>query len=226
GVMFVLLGEQLPGILDRSVMAVQETHHHNPAWLAIYVLLINLGLAALRFAWVWCSLRIGAGVAGKRGETPRARISPRVVAAMSVAGVRGAITLAGVLTLPLMMNDGTEFPARDLAIFLAAGVIVMSLLAANFFLPHLLRGLHMPGPAEDPQVDQARVAAAEAAIAAVQHQVAAHDASPVDADVHAEAVARVLEQYQRRINGRSRTDETAARLRQGDLVEREIRLAA
>ena len=38
---------------------------------------------------------------------------------MSVAGVRGAITLAGVLTLPLVLNDGTPFPARDLAIFLA-----------------------------------------------------------------------------------------------------------
>ena len=63
---------------------------------------------------------------------------------MSLAGVRGAITLAGILTLPLALDDGTPFPARDLAIFLAAGVIVVTLLAATFALPPILRGLELP----------------------------------------------------------------------------------
>jgi Na+/H+ antiporter len=227
GVMFVLLGEQLPGIFDRAVMVVQETQHENPVWLAIYVLVINFGLALMRFIWVWCSMRFDAAIAKRHGEPTHGRAHPgaRVVAAMSVAGVRGAITLAGVLTLPLVLGDGTPFPARDLAIFLAAGVIVMSLLASNFFLPHLLRGLHVPH-GEDPQVDQARVKAAEAAIAAVQQQVAGHDPAAADADLYAEVAARVLEGYERRIHGHAHTDETAQRVRRGEQYEREIRLAA
>jgi Na+/H+ antiporter len=228
GVMFVLLGEQLPGIFDRAVMVVQETQHDNPLWLAVYVLVINFGLAVMRFLWVWCSLRIDTVIGRWRGEPAQARAQPsfRIVAAMSVAGVRGAITLAGVLTLPLLLADGSPFPARDLAIFLAAGVIVMSLLASNFFLPHLLRGLHMPGHGEDPEVDRARVKAAEAAIAAVQQQVATHDPAAADADLYAEVAARVLESYERRIHGHQQDDESAQRFRRGEAYEREIRLAA
>src|SRR3546814_8541918 len=67
-----------------------------------------------------------------------------ILAAMSFAGVTSAITLAGVLTLPLVMNDGSAFPARDLAIFLAMGVIITSLVAASIGLPLLLRNLQMP----------------------------------------------------------------------------------
>jgi NhaP-type Na+/H+ or K+/H+ antiporter len=54
-------------------------------------------------------------------------------------GARGAITLAGVMTMPLLLADGTPFPARGLAIFLAAGVIILSLVAANVALPRLRR---------------------------------------------------------------------------------------
>jgi len=50
-----------------------------------------------------------------------------VVAATSLAGVRGAITLAGILTLPIVLHDGSPFPARELAIFLAMGIIIVSL---------------------------------------------------------------------------------------------------
>lgn len=63
---------------------------------------------------------------------------------MSLAGVRGAVTLAGVMTLPFALDNGAPFPARDLAISLAAMVIVYSLLLASASLPRLLRGLHFP----------------------------------------------------------------------------------
>ena len=66
---------------------------------------------------------------------PAGEMSPstrrRAVLAMSLAGVRGAITLAGVLALPLKLAGGAPFPGRDLAIFLAAGVIVLSLIMAS-----------------------------------------------------------------------------------------------
>src|SRR3546814_12248530 len=103
---------------------------------------IVAGLAALRFIWVWVSLRLT--ILRKRGRESALQ-SPdwRLVAAMSFAGVRGAITLAGVLTLPLALDDGTAFPARDIAIFLEAGVIIVSLVLARVELQMVLKGLVM-----------------------------------------------------------------------------------
>jgi NhaP-type Na+/H+ or K+/H+ antiporter len=57
----------------------------------------------------------------------------------SVAGVRGAITLAGVLSIPLLLPDGNVFPARYELVFLAAGVILFSLFVGVIVLPILLR---------------------------------------------------------------------------------------
>jgi CPA1 family monovalent cation:H+ antiporter len=224
GIMFVLLGEQLPAIFANAVQVVQESDHTNPWWLGVYVLTINLGLAALRFAWVWVAMKGAALAARRRGAIPH-EPTPRLVAAMSVAGVRGAITLAGVLTLPLVLADGAPFPARDLAIFLAAGVIILSLTAANLALPRLLAGLEAPSEdAADAELDEARRAAAEAAISAVEEALHEMARGHSDADLYAEAAARVMDRYRRRVEGHS-TGENAARVRHIDRIERRLRLA-
>ncbi|WHU04628.1 MULTISPECIES: Na+/H+ antiporter [unclassified Sphingomonas] len=222
GVIFVLLGEQLPGIVAGAKETVLLTGHHSPWWLGIYVVAIVAGLAALRFAWVWTSLRLT--ILRKREGTAEMQ-SPnwRLVAATSFAGVRGAITLAGVLTLPLALRDGTPFPARDLAIFLAAGVIIVSLVLASVGLPILLKDLKLPPePSRQAEEDSARVATAEAAIRAVerhQHeQGEAHD----DPGLYAAAGARVMDFYQERIDGLS--DGGADELRLQERLASELRL--
>ncbi len=58
----------------------------------------------------------------------------------SFAGVRGAITLAGVLSIPLLLSTGEPFPARYELVFIATGVILLSLLVGVIILPILLRG--------------------------------------------------------------------------------------
>ncbi|WP_372399872.1 Na+/H+ antiporter [Azospirillum sp. HJ39] len=88
GIIFVLLGEQLPTILAGAVETVRVTGHHDPGWLIIYVLAINVALAALRFAWVWVSLSLTLFRANLRGRTMN-RPSWRLVAATSLAGARG-----------------------------------------------------------------------------------------------------------------------------------------
>ncbi|MCH7861459.1 Na+/H+ antiporter [Sphingomonas sp. NPDC092331] len=201
GVIFVLLGEQLPGIVAGAKQTVLLTGHASPWWLAVYVVAIVAGLAALRFAWVWTSLRLT--ILRKREGTETMR-SPnwRLVAATSFAGVRGAITLAGVLTLPLMLRDGTPFPARDLAIFLAAGVIIVSLVIASIALPILLKGLTLPPePSRQAEEDSARVATAEAAIRAVERHQHALGETHGDPDLYAAAGARVMGFYRERIEG-------------------------
>ena len=225
GVIFVLLGEQLPQIVTGAAQVVRETGHHEPVWLLIYVVAINCALAALRFLWVWTSLRFTLFRAALKGQKPVVP-SWRLVAATSLAGVRGTITLAGVLTLPLTMYDGSAFPARDLAIFLAAGVIIVSLIAASLSLPYLLQGLKLPPePSQQEEEDRARVAAAEAAIQAIEQ--AQHDMGEGrgDTDLYADAGARIMELYRQRIDGRSKTGEERALARRMDEIERKLRLA-
>lgn len=224
GVIFVLLGEQLPVILARAAETVRLTGHHDPWWLIVYVLAINLGLAGLRFAWVWLSFSLTAFRAGEDNRPPDARI----VAAMSFAGVRGAITLAGVLTLPLVLNDGSPFPARDLAIFLAMGVIILSLIAASLGLPMLLHGLQTLTEANSiAEADKARVAAAQAAIHAIEQ--AQHDMGEglPDADIYVVAASRVMELYRRSIDSRQGDDsEKIVAARKLENIERDLRLVA
>ncbi|HLT90788.1 MAG TPA: Na+/H+ antiporter [Woeseiaceae bacterium] len=226
GVVFVLLGEQLPAIFAGAMDVVRESNHENPWWLAVYVLAINFGLAVLRFAWVWVSGHFALWLARRRDRPAGPKPSLRLVAVMSVAGVRGAITLAGVLTLPLALGDGTPFPARDLTIFLAAGVIILSLTASSVLLPTLLRGLVAPPElAEETEADLARLAAAEAAIPAVE--TALHDMAQgqTDAALYAEAGARVMDLYRRRLEGHN-GGQDPARLRQADHIEACLRLVA
>jgi CPA1 family monovalent cation:H+ antiporter len=136
---------------------------------------------------------------------------------MSVAGVRGAITLAGVLTLPLVLNDGTPFPARDLAIVLAAGVILLSMLIASVALPMLLKGLAMPPePSRLAEVAAARIATAHAAIRAIEgHQHALAERDHQDIDRYTTAGEQVMDLYRQRIDGLSeeRHDETRQQAR-------------
>jgi CPA1 family monovalent cation:H+ antiporter len=224
GIIFVLLGEQLPAILAGAHETVKLTGHTNPWWLGIYVLAIAGGLGALRFAWVWASFRLT--LFRRRAEIPFRHPDWRLVAAMSFAGVRGTITLAGVLTIPMALGDGSPFPARDLAIFLAAGVILFSLIAASLGLPLLLQGLTMPAePSKQAEEDRARVAAAEAAIRAIEQKQHALAEGRNDADVFATAGGRIMDLYRERIESRSYQGKEAREARRNDLIERDLRLA-
>jgi CPA1 family monovalent cation:H+ antiporter len=228
GVMFVLLGEQLPEIVQRSLNDARLDARMTPLSLVGTALAISLGLILLRLSWVWVSLRLTILKARRHGQhvyTPNFRL----VVATSLAGVRGAITMAGVLTLPLSLPGGAPFPGRDLAIFYASAVIIVSLLVASIGLPRVLKGLEVPQESsEEAEEDHARHDAAVAAIAAIDK--AAHSyldqehGQDHDADVHASAVDHVRGIYQHRLGGDGMYD--PARVRVAEMAEREYRLAA
>jgi monovalent cation/hydrogen antiporter len=225
GIIFVLLGEQLPRLVTGAARVVREAGHHEPVWLVVYVVAISIALAVLRFIWVWTSLRFTLFRAALKGQNPYVP-SWRLIAAASLAGVRGTITLAGVLTLPLTMNDGSAFPARDLAILLAAGVIIVSLVAASFSLPFLLKGLELPPePSQQEEEDRARIAAAQAAIQAIEQAQHRMGEGRSDADLYTDAGLRIMELYRQRIDARSTTGKEALLAKKIDEIERRLRLA-
>ncbi len=199
GSVFVLLGEQLPALISAAPRTVGQAAPQAALQLGGWIVAIVLALVALRFIWVWVALKL-VRLHNPAGAEPPVANGWRMVLVMALAGVRGAVTLAGVFTLPLALADGSAFPARDLSILLAAGVIVLSLVLAAVALPLALQGQSLPvEPSVQPARDAALLAAAHAAVRAVQAERASLAAGPADARRFDDAVRRVLEPYRQRI---------------------------
>jgi len=225
GVMFVLLGEQLPDIAREALHPLDGGDPFDPWWLAGNALALSFGLVLLRFIWVWVSLRLTILNQRRLGQQvfkPRMRL----IMATSVAGVRGALTMAGVMTLPLALPDGSPFPGRQLAILLASAVIVVSLLLASVALPRLLRGLEVPLEADaEQEEDRARAAAVHAAVEAVEQAGRARAGGP-DAELHANACGTVVNLYRNRLRNIQLGDGGGPDVHAARRAEREYRLAA
>ena len=226
GIIFVILGEQMPSIMSRAAEVVAGTSRPEVWWLAVYVFGIVATLAALRFVWVWTSLKLT--LFRRRHRGPPAKVGLRLTMVMSLAGVRGAITLAGILTLPFALGDGSPMPSRNLAIFLAAGVIVVSLVVATFALPRLLKNVELPPePSHEQEEDRGRVAAASAALRAIEDASHAMAEGKPNPDLYSDIAGRIMETYRQRIETHTRTDEEDAALtRKMDDIERRLWLAA
>ncbi|QEE28954.1 Na+/H+ antiporter [Terriglobus albidus] len=226
GLIFVLLGLQLQAIA-KSIPSVVKQENFASAWvLGAFVLSITLVVGALRFLWTWFVLEWS--FFRHKHEGGRAQHTPwRLLAATMLAGVRGAITLAAVLSIPLTRQDGTPFPGRDLAVLLASGVILFSMIAAAVGLPLVLKGLEEPPESSaEAKFRNARVLTAQAAIGRieeVEHRLSQN--SPY-ADSYASIASRLMDYYRRRIEafvGDQSSRIKADRLR---VAERTIRLEA
>ncbi|WP_338650153.1 Na+/H+ antiporter [Listeria seeligeri] len=125
GLVFVLLGTQLPQIME-TIWIDSGIHK---SMLFVYILGITVLLLGLRFLWILFFRNFE--------EQPKNDFASRMKNTFlyTVAGVRGTITLVSALSLPFVLGNGNAFPERDLLIFIAAGVIITTLLLANFTLP-------------------------------------------------------------------------------------------
>jgi monovalent cation/hydrogen antiporter len=223
GAIFVLLGYRLSGFIGAANRATHQTGSEHELWLLFYFLAISGALFVLRALWAWATVRL---LLLRHGRSSRDSDMPpwRVIAVASFAGVRGAVTLAGVLTFPLVLRDGSAFPARDLAILLAEGVIVTTLLAANAALPYLLRNVQLPPKTQQQrQTSQARLAVAQAAIAAVERAV--QDAKGRnDEDHYVKAGARIGERYQQEIQACTNSGVDSGLTQESHEIERKLQL--
>ncbi|KAF1043903.1 Na+/H+ antiporter [Xylophilus sp.] len=147
GLVFVLLGQQLPPLLRHLPRPPEETSvelapHHPVAALAVGTLSIAVLVLALRFAWLAVGTWGPAWLDRLRRQPavpPREPVSLALVGAGALGGTRGGITLAAVLGVPLTLVNGRAFPARDLLVFQSAMIVVITLVLASIGLPWLLR---------------------------------------------------------------------------------------
>jgi CPA1 family monovalent cation:H+ antiporter len=155
--LFGLIGLQLPAILDALSGISTGT-------LIRYAVTVTAVVTAARFAWIFSTtylprlLRPGAS----RDDS---RPTWQASAVLAWSGMRGAVSLAAALALPLTTDSGAPFPDRDLIVFLTFAVILGTLVVQGLTLPGLIRVLDLEddGLAEKEEA-KARIHAAEAAL--------------------------------------------------------------
>lgn len=232
GLIFLLLGLQLPSIIG-AVVHDQPTLWPVLMWRCLDVLAIFLVLLALRFVWVQVFWRLRVLVEKKLGrDSATGVLTARACWLLTVGGVRGTVTLAGVLSVPMLMGAGVAFPVRDMMVFIAAGVILLSLVSACVALPLLLRGIALaPDQATKAEVQQAWKDTAQAAIRALEAQTApvGDTDMPIDAAqaaMAAEVKARIMSEYRHQLAVFNDTSEAQALAWRMDQLERRLRVAA
>ena len=225
GMVFLMLGLQLPGIMETSLAAAEKDPNVETWMLFMDVVLIYGALIGVRFLWLWIMKRFSLRFLKKKPLT-FGEYSTRELLVASFAGVRGAITLAGVLSIPLLLPDGSPFPARYELVFLAAGVILFSLFVGVILLPILLQQVETPDHGLAHKEERmARSVTAEVAITAIQkmeERLAADTEENIDDQLLREVSARVVGNLRRRADGRNDVENSELE----ENLERRFRLTA
>jgi monovalent cation/hydrogen antiporter len=160
GAAFLLLGLQFTDIVGR----VGETHSWGQL-LGFATMAIALAVLT-RIAWVGVS----AGF-DRLLRNGRKRIGWRENVVISWAGMRGTITLAAALSIPIALPSGAEFPGRDMVIFLAFSVTLGTLFLQGTTLEWVICKLGLPADDSKQREDRlARIAAVEAGLALLRER--------------------------------------------------------
>ncbi len=230
GLIFLLLGLQLPDII-KAVASHETSLWPTLLYRCLDVIAIFLVLLVLRFVWVQSIWRLSGLLRRWRGKGELTMVpTARSCWLLTVGGVRGAVTLAGVMSVPLLVSEGLNFPERDLLIFIAAGVILLSLVAACIALPVLLRGIpKSPDDAMRKEVREAWRRTAEAAIHALEAEEVVEADGQQDAAqaaLAAELKARIMSEYRHQLEVYNDSAEAQALASQMDQLESRLRLKA
>jgi CPA1 family monovalent cation:H+ antiporter len=163
--LFGLVGLQLHGILDR-LSGVSAAH------LALWGALAAGSVAAIRLIWIYPATYL------PRWAFPSIRARDPYPAltwptAIGWAGMRGGVSLAAALAVPLTVHSGAPFPHRDLIIFLTFCVILGTLVVQGLTLPVLIRVLGFEDDGLDAREEaKARIKSVEAALVRLEELVA------------------------------------------------------
>jgi len=143
--LFVLVGLELQSatrLLDSSLIIRG----------LLLVGIISMSLIAVRIVHLFAVTFI-IRLLDRRPTQRLRRIDHRARIVSGVAGFRGAVSLAAALGVPLLIASGDPFPGRDLIVFVAAGVIVVTIIVQGLLLPVVVRWAAL---AQDTAIDEER----------------------------------------------------------------------
>lgn len=136
GLIFILIGLQLRNVMAgiRTSYSVQE--------LLLYGLVVSLVVIVVRFIWVVPATLLPRILSKKLRA--REKFDRRNMVVFGWAGMRGVVSMAAALALPLTLETGESFPHRNLVIFITFCVILITLVAQGLSLPWIIRKMKLP----------------------------------------------------------------------------------
>ncbi|MCW2517069.1 MAG: nha [Mycobacterium sp.] len=159
-ILFTLVGLQLRAIVGGLT-------DYGLGTLTVYALAVTGAVVGVRLLWFF-SVPYLIRMIDRRPEQRERRLPASGRLIMAWSGMRGAVSLAVALALPLTIADGSNFPQRDLILFLTFAVILFTLVVQGLTLPTLIRRLGVGGGSTDTDEEvRARLVASKAALAQI-----------------------------------------------------------
>lgn len=131
GFVFILIGLELPVIIS-------DVNENSLSDLIYYGLLVSAVVIVIRMVWIYPTVWISEWLARRRGVTAPIK-SNRELFILGWSGMRGVISLATALALPLALDNGEEFPQRNVILFITFVVILVTLVFQGLTLPFLIK---------------------------------------------------------------------------------------
>ena len=183
-ILFLLVGLAFAQVLD----AESSRSGFELAGLVLLVSAVTLGM---RFAWMW-TVPYLLGILDRAGWRPGTLYSSRERTVLALGGMRGAVSVAAALTIP-MTAAGEPFPERNALLIVVLGSIVVLLVLPTLALPRAIRALGLQGTDDSERRErEARVELARAALARMDELEHRHD-------LPEEVLRRIRERYEWRV---------------------------
>ena len=158
GIVFVLIGLQMPYV----IAAIHGKYRITT--LVEYGVIFSVMLIVLRMVWVFPAVKIASLVVRWRGHEDK-ELGKRSTFVIGWTGMRGVLALAAAISVPEAWANGQPFGPRNLILFLAFCVILVTLVLQGLTLPPLIRALGLAGMVGmDPEERVARRVVLEAAM--------------------------------------------------------------
>jgi monovalent cation/hydrogen antiporter len=190
--LFVLIGLQIGPILD-------ELSGESLLDAAGYAVVISLIVIATRFLWAFTTPYLLRAIDRRPSQRAR-RVGARERVIVGWSGMRGGVSLAAALAIPLETDAGAAFPGRDLILLITFGVILITVVGQGLTLPALIRRLDVRDTGDEEREEvMARIEAAQAVLDRLDELT---DADWVGADTM-ERVGRLYDYRRRRFAART-----------------------
>lgn len=215
GLAFILLGLQFPSLL------ASVSGDYSASQLALFVAVVSGVAIVARLLWIFPGAYLPF-LLSKRIRASETRPPLSNILVTGWAGMRGTITLAAALSIPHLTADGSPFPGRDIVIFLAFGVIGVTLLLQGTTLEWLICKLGVK--ADDTSVREehlARITAIEAGLKTLRSEENVYHPPQ-----EAAALGEVIAEYEHRLAELTAEGETQASARARRASTRRYRLLA
>lgn len=131
---FILIGLELPEI-------IKNLGEYSVTEGIKYGLIVSAITIIVRFAWVYPTTHVPRWISAKVRQDPSSGWKGPLV--IGWAGMRGVVSLATALSIPMLMTDGTAFPQRNLIIFITFVVIFVTLVFQGLTLPFVIKLIKM-----------------------------------------------------------------------------------